>query len=52
MKKAVSKSTNKANPAAGRKTDKSKRASNVLQERTDKVIVRDKDTVLKIFGPS
>ncbi len=52
MKKAVSKSTNKANQAAGRKADKSKRASNVLQERTDKVIVRDKDTVLKIFGPS
>ena len=41
MKKAVSKSTNKANQAAGRKADKSKRASNVLQERPDKVIVRD-----------
>ena len=29
-----------------------KKAKDVLQERTDKVICRDKDTVLKIFGPS
>ncbi|MGN0832473.1 MAG: phosphotransferase family protein [Kiritimatiellia bacterium] len=29
-----------------------KTAKNVLQERADKVICRDKDTVLKIFGPS
>ena len=28
------------------------KASNVLLERTDKVVTKDKDTVLKIFGPS
>ncbi|MBO5647710.1 MAG: aminoglycoside phosphotransferase family protein [Kiritimatiellae bacterium] len=30
----------------------SKKSANVLLERTDKVVTRDKDTVLKIFGPS
>ena len=29
-----------------------KKSANVLLERTDKVVTRDKDTVLKIFGPS
>lgn len=29
-----------------------KKCANVLLERTDKVVTRDKDTVLKIFGPS
>ena len=29
-----------------------KKCANVLLERTDKVVPRDKDTVLKIFGPS
>ena len=28
------------------------RKANVLMERTDKVVTRDKDTVLKIFGPN
>ena len=42
-----------------KKTDSKKKtaakkatAKNVLQERADKVICRDKDTVLKIFGPN
>ena len=30
----------------------SKKSANVLLERTDKVVTRDKDTVLKIFGSS
>ena len=29
-----------------------RKCANVLLERTDKVVTRDKDTVLKIFGPS
>ena len=29
-----------------------KKAANVLLERTDKVVTKDKDSVLKIFGPS
>ena len=37
--------------AKARKTS-AKKGSNVLQERTDKVICRDGKTVLKIFGPS
>jgi Ser/Thr protein kinase RdoA (MazF antagonist) len=29
-----------------------KKSANVLLERTDKVVTKDKDTVLKVFGPS
>lgn len=31
---------------------KAKKGANVLLERTDKVVTKDKDSVLKIFGPS
>ena len=40
-----------AEKKAGAKKGVAKRPANVLLERTDKVICRDKDTVLKIFGP-
>ena len=39
----------KKSPAAPRKAQQAK---GVLLERTDKVVMRDKQTVLKIFGPS
>jgi tRNA A-37 threonylcarbamoyl transferase component Bud32 len=44
----------KAAKAAAPKAVKAPRAvkAGVLMERTDKVVTRDKDTVLKIFGPS
>ena len=46
--------TVKAAKAAAPKAVKAPRAvkAGVLMERTDKVVTRDKDTVLKIFGPS
>ena len=47
MKKTSTKKTAEAKKAPA----KSKKAG-VLLERADKVILRDKDTVLKIFGPS
>lgn len=40
-----------AEKKAGAKKGVTKKSANVLLERTDKVICRDKDTVLKIFGP-
>ena len=40
-----------AEKKAGAKKGVAKKPANVLLERTDKVICRDKDTVLKIFGP-
>ena len=43
----MKKKTVKTKPAAAKKP-----AKGVLLERTDKVVMRDKDTVLKIFGPS
>ena len=52
-KKAVAakKPVAEAKPAA-KKAGRPAKKDAVLQERTDKVICRDKDTVLKIFGPS
>ncbi len=56
--KKAAKSVNKAekNPAAAKKAPVAKKAakakSNVLMERTDKVITKDGDSVLKVFGPS
>jgi hypothetical protein len=51
MKKKVEKVTK---PGAAKAAPKSriKKEANVLLERTDKVVTRDKDTVLKIFGPT
>jgi aminoglycoside phosphotransferase len=46
--KKVPRSVNANIPTPKPSTDR----KNVLQERTDKVICRDKDTVLKIFGPT
>ena len=43
----MKKKTVKTKPAVAKKP-----AKGVLLERTDKVVMRDKDTVLKIFGPS
>lgn len=39
-------------PASPRRPGRPPKGETVLQERSDKVICRDKDTVLKIFGPS
>src|SRR5574344_2311953 len=54
MKKAFEKESAAKKPArpADSNTQTPKDRKNVLQERTDKVICRDKNTVLKIFGPS
>ena len=48
-KKNVEKKTGSKSGVA--KKGVAKKGANVLLERTDKVICRDKDTVLKIFGP-
>ena len=48
-KKNVEKKTGSKSGVA--KSGVAKKGANVLLERTDKVICRDKDTVLKIFGP-
>ena len=45
----MKKTTAKKVPA---KRGSQRRKSNVLLERTDKVVTKDKGTVLKIFGPS
>jgi tRNA A-37 threonylcarbamoyl transferase component Bud32 len=51
---AKAKKVEKAAKVAAPKAVKAPRAvkAGVLMERTDKVVTRDKDTVLKIFGPS
>ncbi len=51
---AKAKKVEKAAKVAAPKAVKAPRAAKagVLMERTDKVVTRDKDTVLKIFGPS
>ena len=53
-KAAKAKKVVKAAKVAAPKAVKAPRAvkAGVLMERTDKVVTRDKDTVLKIFGPS
>ena len=50
-KKVVAKKAVEAKPAA-KKGGRPAKKDAVLQERTDKVICRDKDTVLKVFGPN
>ncbi|MBO6067100.1 MAG: aminoglycoside phosphotransferase family protein [Kiritimatiellae bacterium] len=44
--------TKKAKSAPAKKAAKKATRSNVLMERTDKVITKDGNTVLKVFGPS
>ncbi len=39
-------------PRAAKAAKKPAKKDNILLERTDKVVSRDKDTVLKVFGPS
>ena len=51
-KKAETKKCAKAVKTAGAKSAKIAKNGSVLLERTDKVVTRDKNTVLKIFGPS
>ena len=51
-KKAETNKCAKAVKTAGAKSAKIARNGSVLLERTDKVVTRDKNTVLKIFGPS
>ena len=51
-KKAETKKCAKAVRTAGAKSAKIAKNGSVLLERTDKVVTRDKNTVLKIFGPS
>ena len=51
-KKAETKKCAKAAKAAEAKSVKIAKQGSVLLERTDKVVTRDKNTVLKIFGPS
>ena len=51
-KKAETKKCAKAVKTAGAKSVKIAKNGSVLLERTDKVVTRDKNTVLKIFGPS
>ena len=41
-----------AAPLAAKKVGRPSKKDAVLQQRTDKVVCRDKDTVLKIFGPN
>ena len=41
-----------AKPVEAKKPGRPAKKDAVLQQRTDKVVCRDKDTVLKIFGPS
>ena len=48
MKKTSTKKTSDA----AKKTSAKAKKDDVLLERADKVILRDKNTVLKIFGPS
>lgn len=54
VKKTVKPETTTAKKKPARKTTKPETitAKNVLLKRTDKIVVRDKDTLLKIFGPS
>ena len=51
-KKAETKKCAKAVKTAEAKSVKIAKQGSVLLERTDKVVTRDKNTVLKIFGPS
>ena len=51
MKKTSEKKPAAEKPSA-KKACRTAKKDAVLQERTDKVICRDKDTVLKVFGPS
>jgi thiamine kinase-like enzyme len=51
-KKAEAKKCAKAVKTAEAKSVKIAKQGSVLLERTDKVVTRDKNTVLKIFGPS
>lgn len=52
-KKEVKAAKKAANASKAPKAAKcAKKSANILLERTDKVVTRDKDTVLKIFGPS
>jgi hypothetical protein len=44
--------TKKCAPKAATKKVAVKKSANILLERTDKVVTKDKDSVLKIFGPS
>ena len=44
--------TKKCAPKAAAKKVAVKKSANILLERTDKVVTKDKDSVLKIFGPS
>ena len=50
-KKVVAKKAVEAKPAV-KKGGRPAKKDAVLQERSDKVICRDKDTVLKVFGPN
>ena len=51
-KKTETKKCAKAVKTAEAKSVKIAKQGSVLLERTDKVVTRDKNTVLKIFGPS
>ena len=51
-KKAETKKCAKTVKTAEAKSVKIAKQGSVLLERTDKVVTRDKNTVLKIFGPS
>ena len=46
------KSVEAAKPVEAKKPGRPAKKDAVLQQRTDKVVCRDKDTVLKIFGPN